>query len=223
MKDLTYEELTNRIKEENRLYEAKQKILRAKREERKRIQQAGGGHSIAKQIMGRDTDFNYGANVDAEDPNRCMGQVVCKKCGKFHGYCIEVEEEKEKSKMLPTGEKEDGRRPQRSGGLNFINTVDLTAQPQEAKILMVKYTDKGKQGPSITLKLAFKNEIRFLWVPCRKSDPRYAILLNSFGPNENNWIDERINLLLEKDDFSDNYKQSIQVPEKTPAKKGGKN
>jgi hypothetical protein len=236
MRDLNYEQLQKRIEEENRLYEAKTKILRKKREERKQIKRAGGGHEIAKKIlMGKDTDFDYGANTSPESgveidrriaeeaADRCMGRVACQVCKKFHGYCVEITEEKEKLKMLPTGE--DGGNNRRgsgrqSGGLNFINNVDLTDQPQEAKILMVKFTEKGKQGPSITLKLAFKNEIRYLWVPCRKSDQRYTSMLNAFGANENNWVDERIILLLEKDEFSEGFRTAVRVPAET--KKGGK-
>ena len=57
--------------------------------------------------MGRyDFDFGYNlphANKAAEDapsyqppespPERCMGRVVCERCGKFHGYCVEVREQ----------------------------------------------------------------------------------------------------------------------------------
>lgn len=228
-RDLNYEELTKRIEEENRILEAKQKILRKKREERKQIKKAGGGHAIAKKIlMGKDTDFDYGANVHPESgeeidrriaeeaAGRCMGRVCCQVCKAFHGYCVEVKEKL----MLPTGEDRGNNNRQRQGGLNFINNQDLTDQPQEAKILMVKFTEKGKQGPSITLKLAFGNEMRYLWVPCRKTDARYATLLNAFGPNENNWVDQRIHLLLEKDDFSEGYRTAVQIPTQTPTRKG---
>jgi hypothetical protein len=231
VKDLTYEELTKRIEKENRLLEAKQKILQAKREERKKIKQAGGGHAIAKRIlMGKDTDFDYGANVHSESgteidrriaeeaAGRCMGRVLCQVCKKFHGYCVEVQEKI----MLPTGDDQGNNRRsgQRQGGLNFINNQDLTDQPQEAKVLMVKFTEKGKQGPSITLKLAFGNEMRYLWVPCRKTDARYATLLGAFGPNENNWVDKRIHLLLEKDEFSEGFRTAVQIPE--PVTKKGR-
>lgn len=47
--------------------------------------------------MGRDTDFDYGANVAEPDYNThdpptydCMGRVTCGTCGKFHGYCAEI-------------------------------------------------------------------------------------------------------------------------------------
>jgi hypothetical protein len=87
---------------------------------------------------------------------------------------------------------------------------------------MVKYTEKGgKTGqPSITLKIAFKGEIRYLWLPARKSDARYKLLLNAFGPDENNWVDERIVLFVEKNDFTEKYEQRVDVAEKSAAKKG---
>jgi hypothetical protein len=46
-------------------------------------------------------------------------------------------------------------------------------------------------------------------------------LLNTFGPNENNWIDERILLLLEKDEFSEGFRTAIKIPT-AASKKGGK-
>ena len=215
--------------------QARDRILEEKRNERSEIRNQGGGFNLANRVYGRSTDFEFGANVETSpsipassdgpggDDVRCMGRVACQICKKFHGYCVEIEEDKEKLKMLPTGDDGNNRRQApRAGGLNFINNPDLTTQPQEAKILMVKFTEKGKQGPSITLKLAFKNEIRFLWVPCRKTDNRYSALITAFGANENEWVDERINIYLEQDDFSGNYRQAVSVPEKITPKKGGR-
>lgn len=227
-----YQNLKRRLDESIYKEQARQKILKAKREEKRAIKKAGGGHAIAKVLMSKDTDFEFGHNnnphtetredidrrIAEQAASRCMGRVACQLCGKFHGYCIEVEEEKERTKMLPTGDNNDSSKNRaRTGGLNFLNAQDLTSNPQEAKVLMVRYTEKGKSGPSITLKIAFKGDIRYLWVPARKSDPRYATLLNAFGPDENNWVDQRINLFLEKDDFSENYVQRIAVPKEKPA------
>lgn len=218
----SYEQLTQKLEESNRMEESRRRILKKKRDERAAIKRAGGGHALARAIMPEDTDFNYGHNerlesiderIAGEQADRCMGQVICKKCGKFHGYCVEITEEKEKLKMLPTGDNDNNRR-RTTGGLNFINTPDLSTSPTEAKILLVKFTEKGKQGPSITLKLAFKGEIRYLWIPCRKSDARYKTMIDSFGADENNWIDERIQIALEKDEFTEGYRTIIRVMEK---------
>jgi hypothetical protein len=229
-----YEELKAKLDAECRKEEARQRILERKKDERRAIKKGGGGKAIAKAILGGkrmddDTDFSFGHNVPDESTSResgaeidrriaeeaakrCMGRVYCQICKTFHGYCAEVKEDKEKLKMLPTGDGNTTTR-QRQGGLNFINLQDLTTTPQEAKILMVKLTEKGKNGqPSITLKVAFKGDIRYIWLPARKSDPRYNLLLNEFGPDENDWVDERIHLFLEKDNFTENYQQRILVP-----------
>ena len=220
----SYDEIRKRTEENIRKEEAKRRILKKKREEQLAIKKAGGGHAIARAIMGDDTDFNYGANeptaesiderITREQASRCMAKIICHECGHYHGYCAEIKEEK--NKMLPTGDN-NSTNNRRQGGLNFINNQDLSTTPQEAKILMVKFSEKGKQGPSITLKLAFKGEIRYLWVPCRKTDDRYKALLGAFGPDENNWVDERIHILLEKNEFTESHQTAIKIPEQAAA------
>ena len=233
-----YEELKRKLDADCRKQEARQRILRGKRDERRAIRKGGGGKQIAKAILGGKrmadddgTDFTFGANVPHGDSEsideriarqaaeRCMEKVYCGACKKYHGYCAEITEEKERLKMLPTGDG-TGTRRTGGGGLAFINPEDLSTQPQEAKILMVKFTEKGgkSQQPSITLKVAFKGDIRYVWVPARMSDPRYKMLINSFGPDENNWIDERFTLYLEKNEFTEKYEQKLGTLEK----KGGK-
>lgn len=171
------------------------------------------GHNVPDESESRESGAEIDRRIAEEAAGRCMGRVYCQVCKTFHGYCAEVKEDKEKLKMLPTGDDRSNNTQRRAGGLNFINPQDLTTTPQEAKILMVRLTEKGKNGqPSITLKVAFKGDIRYVWLPARKSDARYALLLNAFGPDENNWVDERIHLFLEKDEFSENYQQRITVP-----------
>lgn len=242
-----YKELQDKLEENIRKDEARQRILKQKRDERQAIKKGGGGKNISRAILGggrvsNDTDFSFGHNtpeanseesgvdidrrIAQEAANRCMGRVYCHICKTFHGYCAEVNEQKEKMKMLPTGDNSSGTQNRsRTGGLNFINAQDLSTQKQEAKILMVKFKEKdrtGKSRPSITIKLAFKGEMRYIWVPCQKDDVRYSTLLTAFGPDENDWVDERITLSLEKDDFSENYQVKIDAIKETATKKGGR-
>ena len=122
--------------------------------------------------------------------------------------------------MLPTGDTPTGK-SNRKGGLNWIRIEDLTTAPQEAKILMVKYNEQGQWGPQVQLKLAFKGEIRYLSVKPIKKDPRYKKLLDAFGPDENNWVDARILLRAEKDDFSEGFNMRIDAePEKPKSVRG---
>ena len=205
----------------------KYRALKKKREERETIQKAGGGHAIAKALlMPEDTDFTFGHNeqtsyeggaeidqrIEEEAKDRCMGRVACQVCKTFHGYCVEITEEKEKYKMLPSGDNTPSTN-KRKGGLNWLKLESLTSSPTEAKILMVKYNDEGTYGPRVNLKLAFKGEICFLGLRPNKKDPRYKALTDRFGLDENNWVNERIMLFAEKDEFSEGYNMSLTIPE----------
>jgi hypothetical protein len=237
-----YEDLKAKLDADFRKQEARQRILRRKRDERRDIKKGGGGKQIAKAILGGkrmadDTDFNFGANVPdesideriaREQAERCMEKIYCGACKRYHGYCAEITEDKEKMKMLPTGDGTQTRsRNNSGGGLAFVNPEDLSTQPQEAKILMVKFTEKGGKSnqPSITLKIAFKGDIRYVWMPARISDPRYKLFLDAFGPDENNWVEERFTMKLKKDDFTEKYQTQYEIVKEqsagsTAAKKG---
>src|SRR5437879_6756296 len=43
--------------------------------------------------MGKDTDFPFGYNdPDELSWSRCMQRIECPGCGKFHGYCADLQE-----------------------------------------------------------------------------------------------------------------------------------
>lgn len=217
-----YEQMKRRLDESIRKDEARQKILRKKREEKKAIRKAGGGRAIAKAIMPDDTDFEFGHNsspseasedidrrIAQEAAGRCMGRVACTICKKFHGYCVEIDEQKEQLKMLPTGnEPQNGARNKRAGGQKWLTNEMLSTSPQEAKILAVRYNQEGRFGARVEMKLAFRGEIIFWGVPPGK-DPKknanYIVLTKAFGHDENDWADQRIQLFLEQDEWSGNY------------------
>lgn len=194
--------------------------LKKKREERDAIKKAGGGHAIAKALM-PDTDFNYGQNedidarIEREAATRCMGRVLCTDCGKSHGYCAEIDEER-KNKMLPTGEgsANEGRNNKKPGSMKWIKTEDLSTTPKEAKILMVRLNKQGRFGARVELKLAFEGQICYFGVPPNKEVTNYALLLEKFGAEENDWVDQRILLFLEKDKFSEQYFIRVDFPKK---------
>jgi hypothetical protein len=214
--------------------------LKKKREERENVERAGGGHAIAKSLMGRNTsmgksgepqnfedntDFNYGANenIDAriahDQENRCMERVVCSSCGVSHGFCAEITEDKEKMKMLPTGNESQPRGGNRKGGMEWLKNEDLSLQPKEAKILMVRYNKEGRFGARVEMKLAIEGKIKYWGVPPKSDDrnPNYRLLTGKFGHDENNWVDQRILLMLEQDDFSQQYFVRVDFMEPTKA------
>ena len=224
-----YEELKNKLDASIRKTEAQQRAIRAKREEKRAIKKAGGGHAIARSIMdagntssGADgTDFAFGHNEpqqqqanDAFHDDGCMGPVHCTRCNKFHGYCREVAEEKERIKMLPTGNEQQSKTNNRKGGMDWLKNEDLGTTPKEAKILMVRYNKEGRFGARVEMKLAMDGKIKYWGFPPRVDDknPNYRDLTSKFGHDENNWVDQRILLYLEQEGFTGQYFVRVDFP-----------
>lgn len=215
----------------------KYQVLRKKREEREKIQRAGGGHELAKRIlMNKSTDFNYGANDpqpqpepaerETTEPERCMGRTVCQRCKKFHGYCVEVEE----LAMLPTGNESSqsgARNGRRQSNQVWLKNEDLGTDVREALIHDVRYNKDGKYGARVEMKLIMAGKTLFWGVPPKVDDknPNYKELLEAFGPDENNWVQKKIGIFLEQDAWSGNYFPRVVIlnsertpePEPTPA------
>lgn len=169
-----------------------------------------------------DTDFEFGHNKEPSVYDDCMGSVKCSACGKFHGYCKELNEDKEKLKMLPTGnEPQSGSRTKRQGGMDWIKNEDLGLQPKEAKILMVRYNKEGRFGARVEMKLAIEGKIKYWGIPPKieGNSPNYRDLTAKFGHDENDWVDKRILLALEKEDFGEQYFIRVLFPDD---KSGGK-
>lgn len=220
--------------------------LKKKREEREKIQRLGGGHEVAKMVMSKSTDFNYGANVPQEpnfctscctthtgglencpvesptnpDTGGCMGRVVCQVCKKFHGYCVEVHNTIEESKMLPTGnefKQSGGSNGRRQSNQVWLKNENLGTDVREALIHDVRYNPDGRYGARVELKLIMQGKTLFWGIPPKVSDqnPNYKELLDAFGPDENNWCQKRIGLFLEQDAWSGNYFPRVVILENT--------
>jgi len=240
-----YKQLQEKTEENIRKDEARQRAIKAKKDERAEIKKAGGGKAIAKSILGEhpymgknyepknfedNTDFNFGSNqnedIDAriarESATRCMEQVTCFSCGATHGFCAEITEDKEKMKMLPTGsEPQATSRGKKQGGMDWLKNEDLSTNPKEAKILMVRYNKEGRFGARVEMKLAIEGKIKYWGIPPKldSNSPNYKLLTSKFGHDENDWVDQRILLMLEKEDFGEQYFVRVDFPEE---KSGGK-
>jgi hypothetical protein len=156
--------------------------------------------------MNDDTDFNHGFNEQMNP--ECTGSIICSKCGKFHGYCDTITQLKEKQ-MLPNADSSQAERPSKKS--NRLHTNDLTKQPREAKILMVKSDPNGRYGAQVICKLAVNGEIKFWYLDIKKN-PNYRLLVDKFGNDENDWAGQKILLGLEQDEFSDNFFVRVSFP-----------
>lgn len=127
---------------------------------------------------------------------------------------------KENEEMLPNaGSPQQGKRGggsgSRGGGpggaLPYLNADMLSETPKEARILMVRNEPQHRFGPSVVVKIVLEGKT-MLWTLNISNNPNFGILVNKFGKNEDEWVDKRILLLLEKDEFSEQYNIRTQFP-----------
>lgn len=129
--------------------------------------------------------------------------------------------EKENEEMLPNpGAPQQGKRGgggARGGGpggaLPYLNADMLSTQPKEAKILMVRNEPQHRFGPSVVLKIILEGKT-MLWTLNISNNPNFAILLHKFGKNEEEWANKKILLLLEQDEFNEQFNIRTQFPAK---------
>lgn len=167
-----------------------------------------------------DTDFEFGHNAENEPaavPEACMGNVTCEHCGKRHGYCSEVEQQLKEGTMLPKADSDGSSQSsgtKKKGGIKYLTIEDLSRTPKEAKILAVKADADNRYGARVVLKISLDGTMMFWGVAIRKN-PNYRLLTDKLGHEENDWVDARILLHNEKDEFSEQFFPRVSFPTET--------
>jgi hypothetical protein len=161
-----------------------------------------------------DDSFDYGHNAAS---GACMGAVVCMRCNKHHGYCVEVQQQltgvyddgggdnKENNNMIPrtqqsnTGGKGGGRR--KGAGLRYLSAEMLSTSHQLASIIDARVQeDKFRAGNTcVVVKLKFKGE-HILWT-LRPGNPCLDTLGDAYGDEESTWKSRELELFIEEDSF----------------------
>jgi hypothetical protein len=125
------------------------------------------------------------------------------------------EPSEEEVNMLPRSNSESsssGGRPVRN--VPFLTSEHLSRTPKEAKIIMVRDEDNAKFGLRINLKIAMDGKM-YIWTVRIKNNPNYNDLTAKFGHEENDWVDQRILIGLEKDEFNETYYARVSFPSET--------
>jgi hypothetical protein len=97
-------------------------------------------------------------------------------------------------------------------GLPYLKADMLSTQPKEVRILMVRNEPKHRFGPSVVVKLELEGK-SVLWTLHVTNNPNFGILRKKFGGDENEWADKTILLVLEQDEFSEQYNIRTHFPE----------
>ena len=93
------------------------------------------------------------------------------------------------------------RAPRARDGHDFLKADDLSTDPKTAKILAVR-VQPDNFNPKVNVvmcKVTLDGHIK-MW-PIRLNNPNLEVLQNAFGTNENDWLDKKIQLSVEEDEF----------------------
>jgi hypothetical protein len=111
--------------------------------------------------------------------------------------------------MLPNADSSQAASPSKKS--NRLHQTDLSKTPREGKIIMVKADPNGRFGAQVICKVAVNGEIKFWYLDIKKN-PNYRLLVEKFGNDENDWVNQKILLGLDLDEFSDNYFVRVSFP-----------
>lgn len=172
--------------------------------------------------MGKDTDFNYGANVaEVDAPSyECMGRCVCSICGKFHGYCSEVGVQPEKEdNMINRGESGNtgnNKGQRKRNGLPFLSTENASSTKRPGNIVAARVEDDSfRPGHQVVaLKIAFNGQ-HYLY-NLRTNNPTLDSLCSSFGDDESQWNGKDIFIFNEEDTFNGKIWLRMEAAEPEP-------
>jgi hypothetical protein len=167
--------------------------------------------------MGKQTDFDYGHNIDQPDYGTndpptydapCMGMLVCPHCGKS-AMCSDVfdtiSNDGGNDSMIPRGNNQQtnsGRGQGKRNGLPFLSTKDATTMHQPAKIVAARLEDDTYRPGNqvVALKLNYRGQ---LWLyNLRTNNPTLDTLCNGFGDDESTWSGRNIEIFNEEDSFN---------------------
>ena len=178
--------------------------------------------------MARAADFDFGYNLPdaraaagpsgsvADELTDCMGTLVCPKCGRFHGYCSEINAQLtgttegpqlrngENDEMIQRGNESKGQR--RGGrtnqGVPFLTVDKLSSDHSPATILAARLQDDNfkPNGPQVVVVKILLRSNTFLWT-LRSNNPNLDALVDAFGPDESTWENRKISMYIEEDNF----------------------
>jgi hypothetical protein len=162
-----------------------------------------------------------------------MGRAVCAHCGKFYGYCSEVETKLTQqyqtswgnppleNDVIPRGtaNNQTSNRKRRNSGLDFFNVEMLTPQKQPCKILAARTQDDTfKPGNKlVAVKVLFRSNT-YLW-NLRPGNPNLDIIGDAIGDDETQWAGRELLVFTEKDDFDNKIWMRCEVVSEPTSKK----
>lgn len=170
--------------------------------------------------MGRDTDFEYGANElqgsIADDLPTCMAGVYCPDCSTFHGYCNETRALRNEAKrqgfefyresnsiqeaqpqMDLSSQYDKGAKKGGAGGKfkrkPFLKSSDIPVKGTTAKITDVREAPKQMEYSDLLVDLTIGKK-EFTWGLKFKS-VTLNMIIDELGKRTEKWVGKSVKLI----------------------------
>jgi hypothetical protein len=151
--------------------------------------------------MGCDTDFNFGYN-DRDPPgwSECMQRIECPRCGKFHGYCSELQKAASESSPLGRTGRVMNLTAHHSKGTRksfksrpFLNSKAIPDKGADYSIL--NFREAPKNMPYSDFLMDVRNGKQEYTVGLRSESVLLDMLMDQLGTKSEKWIGKKVHLI----------------------------
>jgi len=152
--------------------------------------------------MGKHTDFPFGYNdPDELSWSRCMQRIECPGCGKFHGYCADLQEpvSKDSSKVgekRPMMDLKAHRSKDTRKGFKqrpFLKTKDIPAKGGDYTIQEFRQAPKNMQYSDFLMDV--RNGKQEYTVGLRSGSVLMDMLIDELGTKSEKWTGKKVHLI----------------------------
>src|SRR5262245_23743345 len=148
--------------------------------------------------MNRDTDFHFGYNLrDPSGWSECMQCIECPRCGKFHGYCSELQKAASEPTTLGTRRRYMQLKSHRSKDTrkSFKSRPFLkptTIPDKGADYTISEFREAPKNMPYSDFLMDVRNGNQEYTVGLRSESVLLDMLIDQLGTESEKWVGKKV-------------------------------
>jgi len=151
--------------------------------------------------MDHDTDFRFGYNVrDPPGWSECMQRIECPRCGKFHGYCSELQKAASKPPTLGRNGKDMDLKGHRSKDTRknfksrpFLKPKDIPQKGGDYTILEFRQAPKNMKYSDFLMDV--RNGKKEYTVGLSSESVLLDMLIDQLGTESEKWTGKKVHLV----------------------------